>query len=161
MNGPYLLRVEFPSPKDALCHVWLKLVQWFWRRIFLDFCISLLSPLWKRTWPYIYINLDSLHSRMFVPSLVENGKWFWRKQIFKLRQSTMNVRNFITICIFHNICPEKRRSPSFQTQLNLFHPRVFLCQVWLKIGPVVLKKKIFKFVNVFLLFRFYLSWKIS
>ena len=23
---------EFPSPKNALCQVWLKLAQWFWRR---------------------------------------------------------------------------------------------------------------------------------
>ena len=25
-------KLESPSPKDALCQVWLKLVQWFWRR---------------------------------------------------------------------------------------------------------------------------------
>jgi hypothetical protein len=25
---------ESPSPKDDLCQVWLKLVQWFWRRRF-------------------------------------------------------------------------------------------------------------------------------
>ena len=25
--------LEFPLPKDALCQVWLKLVQWFIRRI--------------------------------------------------------------------------------------------------------------------------------
>ena len=24
--------LEFPSPKDAFCWVWLKLVQWFWKR---------------------------------------------------------------------------------------------------------------------------------
>ena len=29
-------KLEFPSPKDALCQVWLKLAQWFWRR-FLNF----------------------------------------------------------------------------------------------------------------------------
>ena len=26
--------LEFTSPKDALCQVWLKLAQWFWRRSF-------------------------------------------------------------------------------------------------------------------------------
>ena len=29
-------KLESPSPKDALCQVWLKLAQWFWRR-FLNF----------------------------------------------------------------------------------------------------------------------------
>ena len=28
----YLQKLEFPSPKDALCKVWLKLAQQFWRR---------------------------------------------------------------------------------------------------------------------------------
>ena len=28
----HLNKLEFPSPKDALCQVWLKLTQWFWRR---------------------------------------------------------------------------------------------------------------------------------
>ena len=27
-----LNKLEFPSPKDAFCQVWLKLVLWFWRR---------------------------------------------------------------------------------------------------------------------------------
>ena len=29
----HLNKLEFPLPKDALCHVWLKLGQWFWWRI--------------------------------------------------------------------------------------------------------------------------------
>ena len=28
----YLNKLESPSPKDALCQVWLKLAKWFWRR---------------------------------------------------------------------------------------------------------------------------------
>jgi hypothetical protein len=28
----HLNNLESPSPKDDLCHVWLKLAQWFWRR---------------------------------------------------------------------------------------------------------------------------------
>ena len=27
-------KLESPSPKDALCQVWMKLAQWFWRRRF-------------------------------------------------------------------------------------------------------------------------------
>ena len=30
----HLKKLESPSPKDALCQVWLKLAQWFWRRFF-------------------------------------------------------------------------------------------------------------------------------
>ena len=38
--GPFILnKLEFPSAKDALCQVWLKLTQWIWRRIFLNFII--------------------------------------------------------------------------------------------------------------------------
>ena len=31
-GGALLKKLESPSPKDALCQVWLKLAQWFWRR---------------------------------------------------------------------------------------------------------------------------------
>ena len=32
-----LYKLESPSPKDALCQVWLKLAQLFWRRRFFNF----------------------------------------------------------------------------------------------------------------------------
>ena len=28
----HLNKLEFPSPKEAVCQVWLKLAQWFWRQ---------------------------------------------------------------------------------------------------------------------------------
>ena len=33
----HINKLESPSPKDALCQVWLKLAQWFWRRRFFNF----------------------------------------------------------------------------------------------------------------------------
>ena len=33
----HLNKLKSSSPKGALCQVWLKLVQWFWRRRFLNF----------------------------------------------------------------------------------------------------------------------------
>ena len=30
-------KIEFPSPRDALYQVWLKLAEWFWKRRFLNF----------------------------------------------------------------------------------------------------------------------------
>jgi hypothetical protein len=32
----HLNKLQFPSLKDDLCQVWLKLAQWFWRRRFLN-----------------------------------------------------------------------------------------------------------------------------
>jgi hypothetical protein len=42
-------KIEFPSPEDDLCQVWLKLAVWFWRRFFKKkmlciFTLLLLSP---------------------------------------------------------------------------------------------------------------------
>ena len=36
-RGLHLNKLEFPSPKDDLCQVWLALVRRFWRRKFLNF----------------------------------------------------------------------------------------------------------------------------
>ena len=33
----HLNKLESPSRKDALCQIYLKLAQWFWRRRFLNF----------------------------------------------------------------------------------------------------------------------------
>ena len=32
IRGKELNKLESSSPNDALCQVWLKLAQWFWRR---------------------------------------------------------------------------------------------------------------------------------
>ena len=32
-KGPYLYNLQFPSSRIALCQVWLKLAQWFWKKI--------------------------------------------------------------------------------------------------------------------------------
>ena len=54
----HLNKLESPSPKNALCQVWLKLAQWFWRRRFLNFVhvffryFTINSP-WKRAGSFI------------------------------------------------------------------------------------------------------------
>ena len=71
--------LESPSPKDALCHVWLKLpvAQWFWRKRFscvwfnaiLLICYH--SPM-KMVWPFIWKKAWIIVTKVyFVPSLVE------------------------------------------------------------------------------------------
>ena len=52
----HLNKLKCSSPKDALCQVWLKLAQWFWRIYFLNFVIVFslfvkLSPLGKGLGP--------------------------------------------------------------------------------------------------------------
>ena len=70
-------KFESPSPKDDLCHVWLKLAQWFWRRRLLNF-VNVFSlfcnylPM-KKAWPFIWSNLNPLHPRMKL------AQWFWRR----------------------------------------------------------------------------------
>ena len=65
----HLNKFECPSFKNALCHVWLKLDQWFWRRGFLKFRMyfyyfTIISPL-RRAQPFIWTNFNLLHLRMF------------------------------------------------------------------------------------------------
>ena len=61
----HLNKLDFPSPKDALCQVWLKLVPWFMRRRFLNFVnvfslhvliFLFISPLKRVTIPLSTIN---------------------------------------------------------------------------------------------------------
>ena len=46
------------SRENALCQVWLKLAQWFWRKRFLIFTPLLLSPLGKAHGP-LFEKLES------------------------------------------------------------------------------------------------------
>ena len=62
-----LNKFKSPSPKDAMCQVWLKLAQWFWRRRFFNFINVLLLfhnylPLEKGG--ALHLNLNPLHLRM-------------------------------------------------------------------------------------------------
>ena len=69
-GGTLLLdKLESPSPNDALCIVWLKMAQWFWRRRFFNLSIYfryfvIISP-WKRVGPFIWTNLNPHHPSMF------------------------------------------------------------------------------------------------
>ena len=64
----HLNKLESPSSKDALCQVWLKLAQWFWRRGLFNFVsvYSLFSnylPM-KRAGPFFSTNMNPLHPWM-------------------------------------------------------------------------------------------------
>ena len=83
----HLNKPESPSPKNALCQVWLKLAQWFWKRRFFKFCqcvfaISYLSPLGKGRGPSFEQTWIPFTQEPFVPSLVEIGSVVLEKKIF-------------------------------------------------------------------------------
>ena len=100
----HLDKLESPLPKDALCHVWLKFTQWFWRNIFLNF-VNVFSlfrndlPLQKRR------DFSNRTNQVrFVPSLFEIGQALLEKKVYKFRQ-----------CIFSYfviISPGERAWPS-------------------------------------------------
>ena len=73
----HLNQLESPSPKDALCQVWLKLTHWFWRRRFSKF-VNVFS-LFRNYFPFekagffIWINLNSCDPRMLCAKF--SGNW--------------------------------------------------------------------------------------
>ena len=74
----HLNKLEYPSLKDALGQVWLKLAQWFWRRRFfyvvnVFFAFSKLFPLCKGQGPSFEQNWIPITQLCFVSSLVEIG----------------------------------------------------------------------------------------
>ena len=76
-QGLHLNKLESPSPKDALCKIWLKLAQWFWRRRFLNlgnvfslFCNYL--PM-EKVGSSIWTNLNPLHPKMYCANFGWNG----------------------------------------------------------------------------------------
>ena len=111
----HLNKIEFPSPKDALCQVWLKLVQCFWRRRFLKVLFPQLSPLWEGFGPSFEQTLIPFTRGYFVPNLVKIGPLVLEKKILK-----------IYFYYFTIISPLGRTWPFIWTNLNSLHPRM-LC----------------------------------
>ena len=81
----HLKKLESAAPKDALCQVWLKLAQWFWRRRFLNFfnVFSLFRnylPLEKGG----ALHLKKLESPLPKDALcqvwLKLAQWFWRRR---------------------------------------------------------------------------------
>ena len=78
----HMYQLEFPSPKDAMCQIWLILAQWFWRRRFLNFVDvfsllrNILSPLG------IWITSILFTQGCFVLSLVEIGSVVQEKKMY-------------------------------------------------------------------------------
>ena len=81
----HLNKLESPSPKDALCQVWLQLAQWFWRRRFFNF-VNVFSP-FRNYLPSEKggaLHLNKLESPSPKDSLcqvwLKLAQWFWRRE---------------------------------------------------------------------------------
>ena len=82
-------------------------------------------------------NCGPFPQRWFVLSLVDTDQVVMKKKIFKIRQ-----------CIFCNlviIVFLKRLWPFIWTHLNALYPRMHCWKFWVKIGWMVLEKKMFEF----------------
>jgi hypothetical protein len=119
----YLLplnNLESPLLKHDLCQVWLKLAQCFWWKFlndpipFLHFCDYL--PM-KRTWPFIWTNLNSLHPRIICTEF----DWIWPAGFEEEDFKKFSVY-FYSFAI---ISPWRRAIPFLWTNLNPLHPRMF------------------------------------
>ena len=84
-GGFFLLnKLEFPLPKNAMCQVWLKLTQWFWRRRILNF----VHVFWLFCYHLPLEKGVTLHWKKFKSPLPKDGlcqvclkfaHWFWRR----------------------------------------------------------------------------------
>ena len=119
-----------PSHKDALCQVWLKLAQWFWRRRFLNF-VNVFS-LFRNYLPLkkggaLHLNKLESPSPKDASSQVwlKLAQWFWRRRFF----------NFINVfSLFHNYLPLKKGGALLLNNRESPSPKDALCQVWLKLA---------------------------
>jgi hypothetical protein len=120
---------ESPSSKDNLCHVWLKLAQWFWRRFLNDptpflhffdylpfeedltlYLNKLEYPLPKDNFYQVWFNLACL---------------FWRRRFFKI---------FSVFLLFRYYLPLERGYPLPLNKLESPSPKDDLYQVWLELA---------------------------
>ena len=116
---------ESPSPKYALCKIWLKLAQWFWRRrsMFFHYFI-IISPLEKGG--ALHLNkLESPSSKDELCQLwLKLAQWFWRKFI-----------TFINVfSLFRNYLGLEKSVALYLNKLESPSPKDALCQVWLKLA---------------------------
>ena len=119
----YLLKnLESPSPKEALCQDWLKLAQWFWRRIFFNF-VNVFTlflnylPLEKGG----VLQLNKLESPSPEDALcqvwLKLAQWFWGRRFF----------NFINVfSLFRNYLPLEKDRALNLNKLESLHP-MMLC----------------------------------
>ena len=153
----HLNKIKFSSPNDEWCQVWSKLAKWFWRRsIFfissMFFRYFVIFSSWKRTRPFIWINLIPLHPKMLCVKFGWNwpsgsGEDFFKNfvKVFMLFRKYLPLENGGALHI------NKFESPPHPPQL-----KDALCQVWLKLAKWFWRRRLLNIFNKILLFCNYL-----
>ena len=116
------------------------MAQWFWRLCQFFFAISQLSPLGKRRGASFRQTWIPFTQGCFVPSLVEIGSVVLEKKIFEFRQCILVIALLSPL--------GEGWGPSFEQTWIPFNQGYFVPSL-VKIGPVVLEKKIFKSCQFF------------
>ena len=147
----HLKKLESLSPKDALCQVWLKLAQWFWRRRFFNF-VNVFSifrnylPL-EKGWAIYLDNLISPHPLM----LCAKFGWNWLSGSGE-EDFLISSMFFSTISYICNYPPLEKGGALHLNKLKSPSPKDALCQVWLNLTQWFWRRRFSNFVNVFSLF---------
>ena len=142
-------KLETPSPLNTLCKVWLKLAQWFWGR-FLNF-VNVFSLFYnylclKKWWPFIWINLSSLHQRI----LCAKFGWNW--------PSRSGEGDFLILSKYLCYFSLEKGRALHLNKLNTPLPKDALRKVWLKLAQRFWKRRFLDFVNVFRYFAMVSPW---
>ena len=112
------------SIKDTLRQVWLKLVQWFWRRQFFFIILSIyicyfmiISP-WEKEWPFE----SSSPKNALCQVWLKLAQWFWWRSLdfFKFRQCCL---------LFHYNLPLREGVALHLNKVESSSSKNALCQV--------------------------------
>ena len=137
-----------PSPKDALCQVWLILAQWFWRRYF-----NFVNVFWLFcNYPFLEkggaLHLKKLESLLLEDELcqvwLKLAKWFWRGRFL----------NFVNVfLLFCNYIPFEKIGAVHLNKTESLQPRMLCAKFGWYWPSGSWRRRFLNFVYVFLLFR--------
>ena len=143
---PHLNKLESPSPNDALCQIWLKLAQRFWRRRssnFVNVFLLFLNYLPLEEDRALHLNrLESLSPKDALCKV--SLKLVLEKKIFKF---------FVNVfSLFGDYFPLEKGKVLYLNRLESSSPKNALCQVWLEFAQWLWR--FLNFIKVFLLFGY-------
>ena len=97
----HLNKVESPWHRDALCQVWLKMAQWFWKRQFVNF-VNVFSQFHKYL-PFekggaLHLNQIKSPSPWDILCQVwlKLAQWFWRRKYFNFVNVISLFRHYLS-----------------------------------------------------------------
>ena len=126
MDWPLFEQTWIPWPKDNLCQIWLKWVQWSWRRFY-----NVINFRYFTTIP-----LGARHNPSFVQTCIEfrftEGCFLprnWLKLVHLFLKRYLNVVNVPGIFTILPLSPTWKRAWSFfWTNLNSLHLRILFAK---------------------------------